>query len=124
MGHPIIVSTDPDFNYFIFQQEGKLFQSWYPHTFAEIMGRQNVGSFHGFMYKYLKNMVLNLFGPESLRKMLPEVEKTTNNNLKRWSKQKSVEMKEATAKVSSLNSRVNFTYGHSDFHVFRYVKIN
>uniref|UniRef100_A0A3Q7HKZ1 Cytochrome P450 n=1 Tax=Solanum lycopersicum TaxID=4081 RepID=A0A3Q7HKZ1_SOLLC len=99
VGHPIIVSTDPDFNYFIFQQEGKLFQSWYPHTFAEIMGRQNVGSFHGFMYKYLKNMVLNLFGPESLRKMLPEVEKTTNNNLKRWSKQKSVEMKEATAKM-------------------------
>ncbi|KAG5589390.1 hypothetical protein H5410_039904 [Solanum commersonii] len=99
VGDPIIVSTDPDFNYFIFQQEGKLFQSWYPHTFAEIMGRQNVGSLHGFMYKYLKNMVLNLFGPESLRKMLPEVEKTTNNNLKRWSKQKSVEMKEATAKM-------------------------
>ncbi|XP_027774675.1 cytochrome P450 87A3-like isoform X1 [Solanum pennellii] len=99
VGHPIIVSTDPDFNYFIFQQEGKLFQSWYPHTFAEIMGRQNVGSLHGFMYKYLKNMVLNLFGPESLRKMLPEVEKTTSNNLKRWSKQKSVEMKEATAKM-------------------------
>uniref|UniRef100_M1A531 Cytochrome P450 n=1 Tax=Solanum tuberosum TaxID=4113 RepID=M1A531_SOLTU len=99
VGHPIIVSTDPDFNYFIFQQEGKLFQSWYPHTFAEIMGRQNVGSLHGFMYKYLKNMVLNLFGPESLRKMLPEVEKTTNNNLKRWSKEKSVEMKEATAKM-------------------------
>jgi len=106
VGYPIIVSTDPDFNYFIFQQEGQLFQSWYPHTFEEIFGRQNVGSLHGFMYKFLKNMVLNLFGPESLKNMLHEVEKTTNNNLKRWSKQKSVEMKEATAKVSSLNSRV------------------
>ncbi|KAM3379412.1 hypothetical protein P3S68_011826 [Capsicum galapagoense] len=31
--------------------------------------------------------------------MLPEVEKTANNNLNRWSSQKSVEMKEATAKM-------------------------
>lgn len=101
MGRPVIVSTDPDFNYFIFQQEGKLFQSWYPHTFTEIFGRQNVGSLHGFMYKYLKNMVLNLFGPESLKNMLPEVEKIANNNLKKWSGQTSVEMKEASAKVIS-----------------------
>ncbi|WMV40574.1 hypothetical protein MTR67_033959 [Solanum verrucosum] len=99
VGYPIIVSTDPYFNYFIFQQEGQLFQSWYPHTFEEIFGRQNVGSLHGFIYKYLKNMGLNLFGPESLKNMLPEVEKTTNNNLNRWSRQKSVEMKEATTKM-------------------------
>ncbi|KAG5589377.1 hypothetical protein H5410_039891 [Solanum commersonii] len=99
VGRPVIVSTDPDFNYFIFQQEGKLFPSWYPYTFTEIFGRQNVGSLHGFMYKYLKNMVLNLFGPESLKNMLPEVEKIVNNNLKRWSGQTSVEMKEASAKM-------------------------
>lgn len=100
MGRPVIVSTDPDLNYFIFQQEGQLFQSWYPDTFTEIFGRQNVGSLHGFMYKYLKNMVLNLFGSESLKKMLPEVEEVAKNKLKRWSGQTSVEMKEATANVS------------------------
>ncbi|CAN1184320.1 Cytochrome P450 87A3 [Linum perenne] len=49
------------------------------------------------MYKYLKNMVLNLFGPESLKKMIPEIEQTTSNRLKQWSLQDSVEMKEATA---------------------------
>ncbi|KAL9406406.1 hypothetical protein Peur_003378 [Populus x canadensis] len=97
VGRPVVVSTDPDLNYFIFQQEGKLFQSWYPDTFTEIFGRQNVGSLHGFMYKYLKNMVLNLFGPESLRKMLPEVEQTASNRLQLWSHQESVELKEATA---------------------------
>ncbi|PHU28274.1 Cytochrome 87A3 [Capsicum chinense] len=99
VGRPVIVSTDPDLNYFIFQQEGQLFQSWYPDTFTEIFGRQNVGSLHGFMYKYLKNMVLNLFGPESLKKMMPEVEEAAKNKLKRWSGQTSVEMKEATANM-------------------------
>jgi cytochrome P450 len=70
VGIPVVVSTDPDLNYFIFQQEGKIFQSWYPDTFTEIFGKQNVGTLHGFMHKYLKNMVLNLFGPQSLQKMI------------------------------------------------------
>ncbi|KAK6251249.1 hypothetical protein SCA6_005254 [Theobroma cacao] len=99
VGRSVIVSTDPDLNHFVFLQEGQLFQSWYPDTFTEIFGRQNVGSLHGFMYKYLKNMVLNLFGPESLKKMLPEVERTACRRLQRWSSQETVELKEATASM-------------------------
>ncbi|EYU29834.1 hypothetical protein ABFS82_05G099200 [Erythranthe guttata] len=99
VGRPIIVSTDADLNYYIFQQEGQLFQSWYPDTFTEIFGRQNVGSLHGFMYKYLKNMVLNLFGIESLKKMLPEVEQTSKRNLQRWSLETSVDVKDASAQM-------------------------
>ncbi|CAI9093952.1 OLC1v1029573C2 [Oldenlandia corymbosa var. corymbosa] len=99
VGRPVIVSADSDLNYFIFQQEGQSFQSWYPDTFTEIFGRQNVGSLHGFMYKYLKNMVLNLFGPEGLKRMLPEVEMAANRDLKRWSTQNSVELKDATASL-------------------------
>lgn len=103
MGRPIIVSADPELNYIIFQQEGKTFQSWYPDTFTEIFGKENVGSLHGFMYKYLKTMVLSLFGTESLKKMLPEVEDTVLKRLNQWSKQDTVEIKDATASVSSLN---------------------
>ncbi|XP_047943855.1 cytochrome P450 87A3 [Salvia hispanica] len=99
VGRPVIVSTDADLNYLVFQQEGQLFQSWYPDTFTEIFGRQNVGSLHGFMYKYLKNMVLKLFGPESLKKMLLDVEQAANVSLKRWSMEGVVDVKEATAKM-------------------------
>ncbi|XP_062146144.1 cytochrome P450 87A3 [Alnus glutinosa] len=99
VGRPVVISTDPDLNHFVFQQEGNLFQSWYPETFTEIFGRQNVGSLHGFMYKYLKNMVLNLFGPESLKKMLPEVEQAATRRLHRWSCQDAVELKDATASM-------------------------
>ncbi|XP_057976089.1 cytochrome P450 87A3 [Malania oleifera] len=99
VGRPVVISTDPDLNHFIFQQEGKLFQSWYPDTFTEIFGRQNVGSLHGFMYKYLKNMVLNLFGVEALKKLLPEVEQVACRNLHQWSCEDTVELKEATASM-------------------------
>ncbi|KAM7257559.1 hypothetical protein ACFE04_013300 [Oxalis oulophora] len=97
VGRPVVVSTDPDLNYFIFQQEGNLFQSWYPQTFTEIFGKQNVGSLHGFMYKYLTNLVLKLFGSQALKNMLPEVEKEASIRLSQWSSQNSTELKDATA---------------------------
>ncbi|MFS8029566.1 putative cytochrome P450 [Helianthus anomalus] len=99
VGRPLIVSTDSDLNYMIFQQEGQLFQSWYPDSFTEVFGRQNVGSLHGYMYKYLKNMVLYLFGPESLKKMLHEVEHVATTNLHKWAAKESVDLKEATANM-------------------------
>lgn len=96
-----MVSTDPELNHLVFQQEGKLFQSWYPDTFTEIFGRDNVGSLHGFMYKYLKSLVLRLFGPENLKEnLLHDVEKSVLNSLSSWSGQPSVELKEATSKVN------------------------
>ncbi|KAJ8449304.1 hypothetical protein Cgig2_002436 [Carnegiea gigantea] len=124
VGRSIIVSADSELNYYVFQQEGQVFQSWYPDTFTEIFGRQNVGSLHGFMYKYLKSMVLRLFGPESLKKMLPEVEGAVLKQLHQWSSLDMVELKDATASMifnltakklishdaetSSVNLRENF----------------
>ncbi|KAG6596805.1 Cytochrome P450 87A3, partial [Cucurbita argyrosperma subsp. sororia] len=99
VGRPLIVSTDPDFNHFIFQQEGHLFQSWYPSTFTEILGRKNVGSLHGFMHKFVKNMVLHLVGPENLRKMISEVEAVATTRLTQWSSLESVELKDETASM-------------------------
>ncbi|KAK4262725.1 hypothetical protein QN277_028251 [Acacia crassicarpa] len=115
VGRPVVVSTDSALNHFIFQQEGNLFQSWYPDTFTEIFGRQNVGSLHGFMYKYLKNMVLHLFGPESLKNMISEVEQTVCTTLQQWSFQESVELKEATAKmIFDLTAKKLISYDSSN----------
>lgn len=55
------------------------------------------------MHKYLKNMVLSLFGPESLKKMLPEVEGAVLKQLHQWSSLDMVELKDATASVRCLN---------------------
>ncbi|KAM5572582.1 cytochrome P450 87A3 [Rosa sericea] len=99
VGRPVIVSTDPDLNYFVFQQEGNLFHSSYPYTFTEIFGRQNVGNLHGVMYKYLKNIVLHLFGPESLKKMIPEIEEAALRRLQQWSCEDTIELKDASASL-------------------------
>ncbi|KAL9322045.1 hypothetical protein ACSQ67_010098 [Phaseolus vulgaris] len=72
-GRPTVVSTDQKFSNLIFQQEGEMFQSWYPDTLNKIFGRQNLSSLHGSVFKYVKNMVLHMFGPEGLKRMLSEM---------------------------------------------------
>ena len=102
MGRPLIVSTDPDFNHYIFQQENKLFQCWYPDTVREILGRENMAVLHGSMHLYIKNMVLNLVGPESLKNMLPEIQQLAETRLQQWSSEDSIELKDASASVRNL----------------------
>ncbi|KAL6882601.1 hypothetical protein ACP4OV_011291 [Aristida adscensionis] len=96
VGHPVVVSADEELNYMVFQQEGQLFQSWYPDSFVEILGRDNVAEQQGAMFRYLKNMVLRYFGPESLREsVLRDVEHSVSSSLCTWSTLPAVELKEA-----------------------------
>lgn len=101
VGRQIVVSTDRDVNRFIFQQEGKLVQSWYMDSFADIVGKENVLSSHGFLHKCLRNLVLNLFGSESSKeKHVSEMEELTSKHLRLWScQQPSVELKQAISTV-------------------------
>ncbi|KAF8702509.1 hypothetical protein HU200_032889 [Digitaria exilis] len=99
VGHAVVVSADEELNHMVFQQEGQLFQSWYPDSFVEILGRDNVGEQQGAMFRYLKNMVLRYFGPESLRDstMLRDVEHAVASSLCTWSTLPAVELKEAVS---------------------------
>jgi len=76
-----------------------MFQSWYPDTLNKIFGRQSLGSLHGFVFKHVKNMVLNMFGPEGLKRMLSELEQKVCITLQQWSCQDTVELRDATKRV-------------------------
>lgn len=105
VGHPVVVSADEELNYMVFQQEGQLFQSWYPASFVEILGRDNVGEQQGAMFKYLKNMVLRYFGPESLKEaILHDVERAMCSSLCTWSTLPAIELKEAVSTVSPVHA--------------------
>ncbi|KAG8083035.1 hypothetical protein GUJ93_ZPchr0014g46581 [Zizania palustris] len=98
VGHPVVVSADEELNHMVFQQEGQLFQSWYPDSFVDILGRDNVGEQQGAMFRYLKNMVLRYFGPESLKEgILRDVERAVCSSLCTWSTLPAVEFKEAVS---------------------------
>ncbi|EEF51428.1 cytochrome P450 87A3 [Ricinus communis] len=96
VGYKIVVSTDPEINHFIFQEEGKSFISWYVDSFTDIFGKDNSFFLQGFVHKYVRNLTLNFVGVQSLKeRVLPQVEKLTCKHLQSWSSQGTVELKEA-----------------------------
>ncbi|KAJ0937423.1 putative abieta-7,13-dien-18-ol hydroxylase [Helianthus annuus] len=96
-GSRVIVSTDSELSYMVFQQEGRSFESWYPPRFRKVLGNQSLAFMHGSLRKYLKNMVLTVIGPQSLKNIFSEVETVATGNMERWVSQETTELKTAVA---------------------------
>nr|XP_015613552.1 cytochrome P450 87A3 [Oryza sativa Japonica Group] len=100
----LIVSLDPEVTNFVFQQEERLFQMWYPDSFIRIIGTDSLIRTHGLLHRHIKNLALRLFGPENLRReIIHDVQKTVEASLSSWLNQPSIELKEA---VSSMIFKV------------------
>ncbi|KAL5705492.1 hypothetical protein ACHQM5_023790 [Ranunculus cassubicifolius] len=98
MNKPIIISTDPEFSHFVFLEEGKSTETYLP--FLE-SSRQLFESKNLNIHKYLRNMVLDYFGTEKQKeRLVSEMEQMVRENLEIWSKQPSVELKEASASMA------------------------
>ncbi|XP_062114850.1 cucurbitadienol 11-hydroxylase-like [Humulus lupulus] len=93
---PVIISADPKFNNFLFQQEGRLVELWYLDTFSKIFAQEGESrtSAVGAVHKYVRNIFLNHFGVGSLKeKLIPQLEQVVNKALSSWSTQDSVDIK-------------------------------
>ncbi|TXG62797.1 hypothetical protein EZV62_009791 [Acer yangbiense] len=101
VGQKIVVSTDNEINYSIFQQENKSFQLWYTDSFAELIGREkNVLAHEGRLHNYMKKLVLHFIGPAKLReKLLVDVGQTTRKHLQSWAEHGSVDFKQGASQV-------------------------
>lgn len=98
-----MVSSDPEFNYQVFQQEGKLVERWYMDSFAKLLHQDATRiNAQKNIHKYLRNMILGTFGTEALKlKLLPKLEDAINEKLQCWSKLPSLDVKKGTSAVSS-----------------------
>ncbi|XP_010271639.1 PREDICTED: cytochrome P450 87A3-like [Nelumbo nucifera] len=113
-GRPVVISSDPEFNYFIINQEGKLVQKWYMDSLSKTTDR---GEFPTTVSadkitKYLRNLVLKHFGPETLKqKLLPPVEEMVRRHLRLWSTKESVEVQlSLLSMVFDLTAKLLFNY--------------
>ncbi|PRQ25147.1 putative cytochrome P450 [Rosa chinensis] len=97
-GRPVVISADPEFNNFLFQQEGRSVELWYLDTFSKIFVHEGESKTNavGIVHKYVRSIFLNHFGAERLKeKLLPEIQEFVNKSLCSWSSQESVEVKHA-----------------------------
>ncbi|KAL6623344.1 hypothetical protein ACP70R_033223 [Stipagrostis hirtigluma subsp. patula] len=99
LGHPAMVSMDPELNRFIFQQEGKLFQMWFPGAGISMFGKEAIGSL-GATHKFIRSFAAKLFGPENIREVLMrEVEDAMRQSFEAWAAKPSVELKKNIAEM-------------------------
>jgi hypothetical protein len=91
----------PDVNRFVFQQEGKLFRSWYSDTANSIFGKDSMANCDGSIHKYVRSFAARLFGLDSLRDvLLAEMGRSVTRNLAAWAAEPVIEVKDAVATVS------------------------
>ncbi|KAG2666948.1 hypothetical protein I3760_15G089500 [Carya illinoinensis] len=62
-----VVSADPNFNRFIMQNEGKLFQSSYPKSFRDLVGKNGVITVHGEQQRKLHAIASNMMRLDKLK---------------------------------------------------------
>ncbi|KAL3849080.1 hypothetical protein ACJIZ3_010962 [Penstemon smallii] len=95
LGERVVVSSDPVVNQHIFQQEGEAFQCWYTESSIKILGKNNVNGQHGNAHKYLRNLFLDLIGPENLKgELIHEMDGNTRDHLSSWACKDEVDVKE------------------------------
>ncbi|CAL5034930.1 unnamed protein product [Urochloa decumbens] len=100
VGQPVVVSMDPELNRFIFQQEGKLFRSWYPDTSNSIFGKESICSYDGTLHRYVRGLAARKFGHEILKgDFLAELSGTIASSLQAWAAEPSIEVKEGISNM-------------------------
>ncbi|GMN46143.1 hypothetical protein TIFTF001_015331 [Ficus carica] len=62
-----VVSADPTFNRFVMQNEGKLFQSSYPKSFRDLVGKNGVITMQGEQQRKLHGIASNMMRLEKLK---------------------------------------------------------
>ncbi|KAE9467057.1 hypothetical protein C3L33_01044, partial [Rhododendron williamsianum] len=66
-GKRAVVSADPSFNRFIMQNEGKLFQSSYPKSFRDLVGKNGVITVQGDQQRKLHGIASNMMRLDKLK---------------------------------------------------------
>ncbi|XP_027109788.2 cytochrome P450 87A3-like [Coffea arabica] len=97
LGQSVVISTDAEVNYRVFQQENNGFELCYSESFTRITGKQGLAGYHGDFHKYLRSLMLKLVSPEALReKMINDMVDNTREHLSSWSKLGKVDAKDGT----------------------------
>lgn len=97
---PTIVSCDQELNYFILQNEGKLFECSYPKPIHGILGKSSMLVAVGDTHKRLRNVAVSLVTITKAKpEFLSDIEATTIGILQSWKDKSQVIFCEEARKV-------------------------
>ncbi|KAK6933023.1 Cytochrome P450 [Dillenia turbinata] len=85
-GEPTVFSADPETNRFILQNEGKLFESSYPSSISNLLGKHSLLLMRGNLHKRMHSLTMS-FGNSSIIKdhLLVDIDRLIRLRLDSWS---------------------------------------
>ncbi|KAJ8767696.1 hypothetical protein K2173_020636 [Erythroxylum novogranatense] len=109
-----VVSVDPTFNRFIMQNEGKLFQSSYPKSFRDLVGKNGVITVQGDQQRKLHAIASNMMRLDKLKfHYLEDIQLVMLQTLTNFEKNQVVFLQDVCRKVA-INLMVNQLLGVSN----------
>lgn len=90
-GRRAVVSADPQFNKFVLQNEGRLFQAHYQESLKTLIGKYGLLSVHGDLQRKLHGIAVNLLRFERLKfDFMEEIQSLVHSTLDRWADMKDI----------------------------------
>nr|GLL20933.1 Cytochrome P450 [Ipomoea trifida] len=84
-GEPTVFSADPETNRFILQNEGRLFESSYPGSISNLLGRYSLLLMRGSLHKRMHSLTMS-FANSSIIKdhLLLDIDRLVRLNMESW----------------------------------------
>ncbi|KAL2549639.1 Cytochrome [Forsythia ovata] len=84
-GEPTVFSADPDTNRFILQNEGRLFESSYPGSISNLLGRHSLLLMRGSLHKRMHSLTMSFANSCIIRDhLLVDIDRLVRLNMEAW----------------------------------------
>ncbi|KZV45641.1 hypothetical protein F511_02301 [Dorcoceras hygrometricum] len=108
-GEPTVFSADPETNRFILQNEGRLFESSYPGSIQNLLGRHSLLLMRGSLHKRMHSLTMSFANSAIMRDhLLVDIDRLVRFNMDSWTGRVILmeETKKARRKVAEALSLV------------------
>ncbi|KAJ8762814.1 hypothetical protein K2173_022943 [Erythroxylum novogranatense] len=117
-GRSVIISTDPEFNNFLFQQEEKSVEFWMMDAYSKLLNHTGsskdggTSSLGGEYHRYYRRLFLDHLGSETVReKLFTDVVQMSIKTLNSWSTKDYVQLKSEISKMFfEFSAKYLFSY--------------
>ncbi|PSS33323.1 Cytochrome P450 90A1 like [Actinidia chinensis var. chinensis] len=84
-GEPTVFSADPDANRFVIQNEGRLFESSYPGSISNLLGRHSLLLMKGSLHKKMHSLTMSFANSAIIRDhLMGDIDRLVRLNLEKW----------------------------------------
>ncbi|XP_077222837.1 cytochrome P450 superfamily protein [Tasmannia lanceolata] len=99
-GEPTVFCTDPESNRFVLQNEGKLFESSYPSSISNLLGRHSLLLMKGNLHKRMHSLTMSFANSSIIRDhLLPDIDRLVRFNMDGWDGRR-VRLQDETKKIT------------------------